>query len=86
MNNFDFKVLNVGDLIIQELTSPPDIRILKRGVIVDISNNISTIEWLSNVEDSVNSKLRRTSIQNISLRKMIMSGHMQHYPVIKEGI
>jgi hypothetical protein len=83
MNNLEFRKFNVGDLLVQELSSPPDIRVIKRGVIVEISNNISTIEWLS---DSQNSKLRTTSIQNLSLRRMIMAGYMQHYPVIKEEV
>lgn len=84
MNDFEFKIFNIGDLIIQELTSPPDISIIKRGIIVDISNNISTIEWTSNTSEIGNRKLRTTSVQNLSLRKMIMSGHMKHYPLIKE--
>lgn len=83
MNNLDYKLISVGDLIIQELCSPPDIRVTKRGIIIDVTNNISTIEWTTDTFDKVYTIPRITSIQNISLRKMIMAGTVKHYPVVK---
>lgn len=74
----DFKNISVGDLLIEELRSPPDIVVVKRGIIVEISNNISTVEWTIGVHDKKYLKLR---IQNSSLRKMIMTGQMKHYPI-----
>jgi hypothetical protein len=80
----DFKNISVGDLLIQQVPNPLNIDTIinRRGIIIDISNNISTIEWMPDGESYLQ-QYKKTTIMNSSLRKMIMSGHIQHYSVSK---
>ena len=82
---FEFKNINIGDLLIQQITNPikVDDKIRRRGIITNIQNNISTIEWALDDSDSLVNLMRTTSILNGSLRKMIMDGYILHYPVQK---
>ena len=81
---FEFKNINVGDLLVQQIINPikPEEFVRRRGIIVNIQNNISTIEWTMD-GDSPSTDLSKTSIINSSLRKMIIDGYIQHYPVQK---
>lgn len=81
---FEFKNINVGDLLVQQIINPikPEEFVRRRGIIVNIQNNISTIEWTMD-GDSPSTDLSKTSIINSSLRKMILDGYIQHYPVQK---
>jgi hypothetical protein len=80
----DFKNISIGDLLIQQVPDPTNITqtINRRGIIVDVSNNISTIEWMPDGESYLQ-QYRKTSIMNSSLRKMIMDGYIKHYSVSK---
>lgn len=81
---FEFRNINVGDLLIQQIINPIKTEELlrRRGIIVNIQNNISTIDWMvDGVETS--SLMKTTTILNSSLRKMIMDGYILHYPVQK---
>lgn len=80
----DFKNICVGDLLIQEVPDPLNIteKINRRGIIIDVSNNISTIEWMPDGESYLQ-QCKKTSIMNSSLRKMIMDGYIKHYSVSK---
>jgi hypothetical protein len=80
----EFKNICVGDLLIQEVPDPINISgvINRRGIIIDVSNNISTIEWMPDGESYLQ-QYRKTSIMNSSLRKMIMDGYIKHYSVSK---
>lgn len=81
---FEFRNINVGDLLVQQIINPikPEEFVRRRGIIVNIQNNISTIEWTMD-GDSPLTDLSKTSIINSSLRKMIIDGYIQHYPVQK---
>jgi len=81
---FEFRNINVGDLLVQQIINPikPEEFVRRRGIIVNIQNNISTIEWTMD-GDSPSTDLSKTSIINSSLRKMIIDGYIQHYPVQK---
>jgi hypothetical protein len=80
----DFKNISIGDLIIQQVPDPTNITqtINRRGIIIDVSNNISTIEWMPDGESYLQ-QYKKTSIMNSSLRKMIMDGYIKHYSVSK---
>lgn len=80
----DFKNLSIGDLLIQQVPDPTNITqtINRRGIIIDVSNNISTIEWMPDGESYLQ-QYKKTSIMNSSLRKMIMDGYIKHYSVSK---
>jgi hypothetical protein len=80
----EFKNICVGDLLIQEVPDPINISgvINRRGIIIDVSNNISTIEWMPDGESYLQ-QYKKTSIMNSSLRKMIMDGYIKHYSVSK---
>lgn len=80
----DFKNLSIGDLLIQQVPDPINITqtINRRGIIIDVSNNISTIEWMPDGESYLQ-QYKKTSIMNSSLRKMIMDGYIKHYSVSK---
>lgn len=81
---YEFRNINIGDLLIQQIINPikSEEFIRRRGIIVNIQNNISTIEWTLDGTD-VHDMMRTTSIINSSLRKMIIDGYIQHYPVQK---
>jgi hypothetical protein len=81
---FEFRHINVGDLLVQQVINPikSEEFIRRRGIIVNIQNNISTIEWTLDGTD-VHDMMRTTSIINSSLRKMILDGYIQHYPIQK---
>lgn len=81
---YEFRNINVGDLLIQQIINPTKSEefVRRRGIIVNIQNNISTIEWTLDGND-VSDLMRTTSIINSSLRKMILDGYIQHYPVQK---
>jgi hypothetical protein len=81
---FEFRNINVGDLLVQQIINPvkPEEFIRRRGIIVNIQNNISIIEWTMD-GDSPSTDLSKTSIINSSLRKMILDGYIQHYPIQK---
>jgi len=81
---FEFRNINIGDLLVQQIINPikPEEFVRRRGIIVNIQNNISTIEWTMD-GDSPSTDLSKTSIINSSLRKMIIDGYIQHYPVQK---
>jgi hypothetical protein len=78
----DYKNLNIGDLLIQIIPHPINITetIYRRGIIIKISNNISTIEWMENNENNI-SKSYKITIMNSSLRKLIMDGNIKYYSV-----
>ena len=78
----DFKNLNIGDLLIQTIPHPINVTetIYRRGIIVNITKNISTIEWMENNENNI-ARSYRVSVINSSLRKMIMDGNIKYYSV-----
>jgi hypothetical protein len=78
----DFKNLNIGDLLIQTIPHPINVTetIYRRGIIVNITKNISTIEWMENNENNI-ARSYRVSVMNSSLRKMIMDGNIKYYSV-----
>lgn len=82
---FEFRNINVGDLLIQQVPNPLKINefLRRRGIIVNISNNVSTIDWTVDGVDIQVDLMRTTTILNVSLRKMIIDGYIQHYPVQK---
>lgn len=84
-NTFEFKHINIGDLLIQQIPNPTKLEesIRRRGIITNIQNNISTIEWMIDGTDSAVDLMRTTTILNGSLRRMIIDGYIQHYPVQK---
>jgi hypothetical protein len=80
-----FKNISIGDLLIQQIPNPLKIDefLRRRGIIINIQNNISTIDWtIDGVESNID-LMKTTVILNSSLRKMIMDGYIQHYPVQK---
>jgi hypothetical protein len=81
---YEFRNINIGDLLIQQIINPLNSEefIRRRGIIVNIQNNVSTIEWSSD-GDTLSTDLLKTCIINSSLRKMILDGYIQHYPVQK---
>lgn len=81
---YEFRNINIGDLLIQQVVNPlkPEDFIRRRGIIVNVQNNVSTIEWTIDGE-STKMEILKTTIINSSLRKMIMDGYMLHYPVQK---
>lgn len=81
---FQFRNINIGDLLIQQVPNPTKINeyLRRRGIITNIQNNISTVEWTIDGPDTVD-LMRTTTIMNSSLRKMIIDGYIQHYPVQK---
>ena len=80
----EFRNISVGDLLIQQIINPikSDEFIRRRGIIVNIHNNVSTIEWTMD-GNYPSTDLSKTSIINSSLRKMIMDGYILHYPIQK---
>ena len=84
MNIHNFRDINVGDLIIQKMPNPLNLNetLQKRGIIIAVTNNTSTIEWTIDFSD-VSKELKTTTILNVSLRKMIMDGFIKHYPINK---
>lgn len=82
---FEFRNISVGDLLIQQIPNPIKIEqsVRRRGIITNIQNNISTIEWIIDGSESPVDLMRNTTILNTSLRKMIMDGYILHYPVQK---
>ena len=83
-NPYEFKRISVGDLLIQQVPNPIKIDefLRRRGIIINVQNNISTIEWTFDGEP-ISTEMKTTSILNSSLRKMILDGYIQHYPVQK---
>lgn len=81
---FEFRNINVGDLLIQQIPNPikMDEFLRRRGIIVNVQNNISTIEWMLDGA-VIQSEMKKTTILNSSLRKMIIDGYIQHYPIQK---
>lgn len=81
---YEFKNINVGDLLIQQVINPlkEDTFIRRRGIIVNIQNSVSTIEWTLDGSE-INNQMTSTCILNSSLRKMIMNGYILHYPIQK---
>jgi len=81
---FEMRNINIGDLLVQQVPNPTKIDgfIRRRGIIVNVQNNISTIEWTIDGENA-SSELTKTTILNKSLRKMILDGYILHYPVQK---
>jgi hypothetical protein len=82
---FEFRNINIGDLLIQQIPNPTKVDefLRRRGIIVNIQNNISTIDWTIDGTDNPVDLMRTTTILNASLRKMIMDGYILHYPVQK---
>lgn len=81
---YQFRNINIGDLLIQEISSPikEEEKLRRRGIIVNVENNISTIEWTFDGSD-IPTEMKKTTILNVSLRKMILDGYILHYPVQK---
>jgi hypothetical protein len=81
---YEFRNINIGDLLIQQVANPlkPEELVRRRGIIVNVQNNVSTIEWTIDGEVS-KTEIMKTSVINSSLRKMIMDGYILHYPVQK---
>lgn len=79
--NLAFREIRVGDLIVQNILNPykDNEQMQRKGIIVEVKNNISTIEWL--YAEPQQTEMRRTTILNLSLRKMIMDGFIKHFPV-----
>jgi len=84
-SSYSFRNISVGDLLIQQIPNPVKIEqmIRRRGIIVNIQNNISTVEWVIDGADTPVDLMRSTTVLNSSLRKMILDGYIQHYPVQK---
>ena len=82
---YEFRTISIGDLLIQQVPNPLKMEQLlrRRGIIVNIQNNISTVEWTLDGGEANTAELRSTSILNSSLRKMIIDGYILHYPVQK---
>lgn len=83
-NTYQFKNINIGDLLIQQIPNPSKIDefVRRRGIIVNVANNISTIEWVIDGAE-IKTEISKTTILNVSLRKMIFDGYIEHYPVQK---
>ncbi len=81
---YQFKNINVGDLLIQKVINPLKAEefLVRRGIIVGMQNNVSTIDWVLDGAQT-NNLMTSTSILNSSLRKMIMDGYILHYPIQK---
>ena len=81
---FEMRNINIGDLLVQQVPNPTKIDgfIRRRGIIVNVQNNISTIEWTFDGAD-IPTEMKKTTILNVSLRKMILDGYILHYPVQK---
>ena len=81
---FEIRNISVGDLLIQQIPNPlkSEETLRRRGIIVNVQNNISTIEWTVDGAD-INTELSKTTILNVSLRKMILDGYILHYPIQK---
>jgi hypothetical protein len=81
---YEFRNISIGDLLIQQVPDPNkiDVSLRRRGIIVNVQNNISTIEWTIDGVDITND-LRKSQILNSSLRKMILDGYILHYPIQK---
>jgi hypothetical protein len=81
---FEIRNISVGDLLIQQIPNPlkSEETLRRRGIIVNVQNNISTIEWTVDGAN-INTELSKTNILNVSLRKMILDGYILHYPIQK---
>lgn len=81
---YEFRNISVGDLLIQQVPNPLKIDefVRRRGIIVDVTNNISTIDWVVDGAE-IKTEISKTTILNASLRKMILDGYIQHYPIQK---
>jgi hypothetical protein len=81
---YQFRNISVGDLLIQQVPNPLKIDefVRRRGIIVDVTNNISTIDWVVDGAE-IKTEISKTTILNASLRKMILDGYIQHYPIQK---
>lgn len=81
--DFKIKKFSIGDLVVQELKNTsitPNKTYRRNGIIVEIGRTTSVIEWTNNIEKN---ETRFLTLFNTTLRKMIMDGHLQHYPVQK---
>lgn len=81
MSDYKIKNISIGDLIVQEIrnTSISPSKLYRRnGIIINVGKTVSTIEWTNNNQPTEN---RYLTIFNVTLRKMIMEGHVKHYPV-----
>lgn len=78
----EFKHLNVGDLIVQQVPDPLNYGIVvsKRGIIVNINKNTCTIQWTFDSSNSIH-EINTTTILSAALRNMIMKKVMIHYPL-----
>jgi hypothetical protein len=84
LSPLEFRNISVGDLLMQKIPDPANIEqtINRRGIIINVSNNISTIEWAVDNQPE-NISFTKTTILNVSLRRMIIDGYLQHYPIRK---
>lgn len=81
MSDYKIKNISIGDLIVQEIRNTsisPSKTYRRNGIIINVGKTVSTIEWTNNSQPTEN---RYLTIFNITLRKMIMEGHVKHYPV-----
>lgn len=80
--DIEFKKLNVGDLIVQQVPDPLNYGTIvsKRGIIIDINRNTCTIQWTFDTTNSMHD-LTTTTILTSSLRNMIMKKVLMHYPL-----
>jgi hypothetical protein len=81
---YQIRNISVGDLLIQQVPNPLKIDefVRRRGIIVDVTNNMSTIDWVVDGAE-IKTEISKTTILNASLRKMILDGYIQHYPIQK---
>lgn len=80
-SKFKFKKISIGDLVVQEIRNAynnPEKVHRRNGIIIEVGKTTSIIEWTNN---SVSTDNRYLTIFNITLRNMIMDGHLKHYPV-----
>lgn len=80
-SKYKFKKISIGDLVVQEIQNSynlPDKVHRRNGIIIEVGKTTSIIEWTNNNKAS---EVRYLTIFNVTLRKMIMEGHLKHYPV-----
>lgn len=82
---FSIKKFSVGDLVTQKIklenfedVNNPSVEISRCGIIIEVSNATSIIEWSNKQHNDPEKKL---VIFNTTLRKMIMDGLVSHFSV-----
>lgn len=81
MDPLKFRKFKIGDLIQQTVLNPTSKQNVHRtGIIVSVNRESATIEWMNLESIDRLDDTGKIVLLNASLRRMVMSGHLKHFP------